>query len=146
MQRLSHQQHAGGKRSISHGRGFSSCPADKQQYSVKPSVTFKSSSLLTQTPAVADESEAAVTGGALVEDEIDWINPGVPQVADVSSLPTKQPWSVHFLEESGNDVDEYSASKLSRRTCDRQAGTRLLDIAPVKHGTAAWVEDDIQWD
>ena len=104
-------------------------------------------SMLRQKPAVSHESEAAVTSGALVEDEIDWVNPGVPRVADVASLPAKQPWTVHFLEESGNGGDVDSVSNFSRRrTCDRQAGTRLLDIAPVKHGTAAWVEDDIQWD
>lgn len=147
MHKLPNKQHAGLKHSISHGRGFSSCPTDKERYSVKPSKTFKNSSMLMQKPAVTHESEAAATSGALVEDEIDWVNPGVLPVTNVPSMPAKQPWTVHFLEDCGNDDDEGSVSKLGRRkACDSQAGTRLLDIAPVKHGTAAWVEDDIQWD
>lgn len=146
-QRLSHQQHAGVKHSITNGGGFSSSPTKTKQCSVKPSGTLKNSSVLTQKPAVSNEAEAAVTSGALVEDEIDWISPGVPQEANMPSLPAKQSWTVRFLEEPGNDGDEGSLSKFKvRRTCDSQAGTRMLDIVPVKHGTAAWVEDDIQWD
>ncbi len=139
------QQPAGLKRYTSKGNVFMS-----QSVRVDKTQTAKQSVLA----PVATQLASSLPTGNLVEDEIDWMSSDVPQAAHKPVPANLEPWTIRYLEEQGNDAAELPAARRSKldsrhtmsKVSDTKQGSPSLDKAPVKHGTAAWVEDDIQWD
>ena len=98
--------------------------------------------------AAANVPQLGCTG--LVEDEIDWSNS--ISVDQASGSYAVQPhsehcWTTQFLEQESmqapaNHLPPGMACEAAAVGCE----SRDQCIFPVKHGTSAWVEDDIQWD
>jgi len=101
-----------------------------------------------KTTLLSGQTTAAAPSGALIEDDIDWMMADAPQANSLLSLPAQeQTWTVQYLEEHDNSADDMPvSSSRSLRHSDAQVGNSMQDKAPVKHGTASWIEDDIQWE
>ena len=101
-----------------------------------------------------------VADANLVEDDIDWGGDHALQ-ASVASPPADpgQSWTVQFLEGCDSDVDaardrmlgknvshSHFLKQKSQAVSSGDNSSTLTGKAPVKHGTGAWIESDIQWD
>ena len=142
MQERPPKQHAGLKQASSFDRTFLIDAISKSKQPVRHvSSTVKTTLLSAQTAAAAPS-------GALIEDDIDWMVADAPQANSLLSLPAQeQTWTVQYLEEHDNNADDMPvSSSRSLRRSDAQVGNSMQDKAPVKHGTASWIEDDIQWE
>jgi len=135
------KQHAGLKQTSSHKTTLTGARSKPQQPVRHVSSTVKTTLLSGQTPTAAPS-------GALIEDDIDWMMADAPQANSLDSLPAQeQTWTVQYLEEHDNNADDMPvSSSRSLRRSDSQVGNSMQDKAPVKHGTASWIEDDIQWE
>ncbi|KAA6426968.1 MAG: hypothetical protein FRX49_03292 [Trebouxia sp. A1-2] len=114
----------------------------------KPQQPVRHVSSMVKTKSLSGQTTAAAPSGALIEDDIDWMTADAPQANSLLSLPAQeQTWTVQYLEEHDNNADDIpvSSSRGLRRS-DTQVGNSVQDKAPVKHGTASWIEDDIQWE
>ena len=111
-------------------------------------------------PQQATQSECTPSQ-RLVEDDIDW-GAGVTTQAGLAPPPPEaeqQHWTAQYLEGFDNDIEASRDRMLGRNVsqsicvqqkthivCSSNMCSTSTAKAPVKHGTAAWVEDDIQWD
>lgn len=135
------KQHAGLMQTSSHNGNLNGARSKPQQ-----AVRHVSSKV--KTTLLSGQTTAAAPCGALIEDDIDWMVADGPQANSLLSLPAQeQTWTVQYLEEHDNNADDIlvSSSRGLRRS-DTQLGNSMQDKAPVKHGTASWIEDDIQWE
>ena len=142
MQGRPPKQHAGLKQASSFDRTFLTDAISKSKQPVRHvSSTVKTTLLSAQTAAAAPS-------GALIEDDIDWMVADAPQANSLLSLPAQeQTWTVQYLEEHDNNADNMPvSSSTGLRRSDTQVVNSMQDKAPVKHGTASWIEDDIQWE
>jgi len=135
------KQHAGLKQPSSHKKNLNGARSKPQQPVRHVSSTVK-------TTLLSGQTTAAAPSGALIEDDIDWMVADAPQANSLLSLPAQeQTWTVQYLEEHDNKADDIPvSSSWGLRRSDTQLGNSMQDKAPVKHGTASWIEDDIQWE
>ena len=101
---------------------------------------------------------------ALMEDDIDWRSGDVTDSQPArEAVNAQQPWTVQFLEASGNAEDAaVNPGNVFNFVANQTASTRqtsgngnaglsrsvksLHDEDPVKHRTETLIEDDIKWD
>lgn len=136
------KQHAGLQQTKSHDGHFLTGARSKSQQPVRHV------SSVVKTTLLSAQTTAAAPSGALVEDDIDWMMADASQANSLLSPPAQeQNWTVQYLEEHDNNADDIPVSR-SRglRRSHTQVGNSMQDKAPVKHGTASWIEDDIQWE
>ena len=147
-QRESPQQPVGLKLSVSRSRGSA-------KEATVGSMARQPRAIAGSAPFPAMKSVTCPSAGNLVEDEIDWITGNVPPAGRIYTPQTaEQPWTVQFLEADGDNAVVVHTPPGSRwhhghrpaKASVSQQQNRLLDKAAVKHGTCAWVEDDIEWD
>ena len=138
----SRKQHAGLKQASSHDKEFLTGATSKPQQAVGHV------SSMVKTKLLSGQTTAAAPSGALIEDDIDWMMADAPPANSLLSLPAQeQTWTVQYLEEHDNNADDIPvSSSIGLRRSDTQVGNSMQDKAPVKHGTASWIEDDIQWE
>jgi len=136
------KQHTGLKQTKLRERNFLTGARSKSQQPVRHV------SSVVKTTLLSAQTTAAASSGALIEDDIDWMMADAPQANSLLSLPAQeQTWTVQYLEEHGNNADDIPvSSRRDLRRSDTQVGDSMQDKAAVKHGTASWIEDDIQWE
>lgn len=142
MQEQPPKQRTGLKQASPHDRKLLTGATSKQQQSVRHV------SSVVKTELLSARTTAAAPSGALIEDDIDWMMADAPQANSLLSLPAQeQTWTVQYLEEHDNNADNMPvSSSTGLRPSDTRVVNSLQDKAPVKHGTASWIEDDIQWE
>ncbi|DBA81542.1 TPA: Elongin-A [Trebouxia sp. C0004] len=130
-----------GLKTKSDDRSFLTGARSKSQQPVSQVSSTVKTTLLSAQPT------AAAPSAALIEDDIDWMVADAPPANSLPPLPAQeQKWTVQYLEEHGNNADDISvSSSRGLRRSHTQVGNSMQDKAPVKHGTASWVEY-IQWE